>query len=325
MFDGLAIGDYFLNLLRAGVLNFISGRYAGLTDAFHTVFSVGLILSFMIQGFKVMGGDIQKSPRQMAVTAIWILVAIPITAPTTYYDFIFFPFFTAKDNLSLFLYSGNLDDMSIYAATQSSFYRMMSLAGDLISQGGVTELKPVVMGCAIGIIFGVYFFVLLGVTLFNEFALGIVLALGGIIIPLSAFPSCRGVLKSWIIDCLKYAAFCIVVAVIISILSIIMDELVAEVMRSSYDGDEATVDGSWTALFATLTLGAFGIYMMFKASEIAQALTGGVMSDGASGVSAITNGVTNTINTGSNLASIAAKSGNVGAMALKAAKGKLGG
>jgi hypothetical protein len=121
--------------------------------------------------------------------------------------------------------------------------------------------------------------------------MGILMLFGGLIIPIGAFISCRGIVKSWFIALSKYTVFFFIIALIVSVITKIIKMLVDQLMIDSYSGSGNTADNALSnpVFGATLVVGAFGAYMMLKAAEMAQELTGGIASDGAAGATALSN------------------------------------
>jgi len=132
----------------------------------------------------------------------------------------------------------------------------------------------------------------IGITLFCELSLGIIFLFGSIIIPISGFQSARGLGKSWLIAIFKYMSVFFVISFIISILNIISDITISELMNEIYINgqmDDDNIGLNSPTFGAVLLTGIFGIYLLLQAMEFTTEITGGVMSDAGKGVTSVTN------------------------------------
>lgn len=291
MFEQLTLGDWLVSMIRSAIGAFISGRFASLGEAIHTVISSCLVFAIVVHGVRVMTGDAVGSLKELVKTALWIILAIGITEPQNFSSLIFQPFYSVKDNFSSFILTGNTNE-TLYEAFSNTNSRMFAHANNILDEAGWTDIGMIFTAAIIYLIYGAYYCLFLGITLYCELSLGTIMLFGAIIIPLSGFQSARQLGKSWIVSLVKYFSVFIIVAFSIGLLNYISDMLIDALMQEVYIQDELNDQafGLDSPVFGgTLLVGVFGCYLLFQAMEFAAELTGGVMSDGAKGVTSVTN------------------------------------
>ena len=301
-----SFGDYLSDQIRGASEFVIAAKYSGFATAIMPTIHACLIFCLMIYGIRIVTGDEISTMKQAGITAVWVIVGIGLTTPSMFNYFIYTPYFALKDNLTAFIMIGDTSD-TIYTAFSNANYRMFAHAANIMDKAGLTDVSMWVTAIAIYIIYGAYYVVFLAVTLYCEMAVNLIMLLGAFIIPLSGFQSMRGMGKSWLLSLFKYFAVFVVIAFIVSLLNIISDALITSLMQEVYVSRNGGMDSNAVKLDspifgATLAIGAFGLYLMYQAMEFASEMTGGVMSDGKAGMTAISNTVKSSMkNMGVNL------------------------
>lgn len=293
MFEQMAVGDWLSNMIRMAIHSFISGKYRDLNQAIWLLMSGTLIISIIIYGFRIMFGDLLSTGKSLLKTCVIAVIAISITQPEIYQSLILDSIFKTKDNLSSFIMSGD-SKTSMYEAFSNTNYRMFAHASNIIDAAGNLDFRLYAIAGSIYLIFGTYYCLFIGVTLFSELALGVLILFGVLIIPLSAFELFRGMLKNWLKSIMKYIAVFVVISFIVSMLNIISNILIENLMQEIYTDSSNSLDGDAIGLNnptfgAVLLIGVFGSYLLFQAMEFASEITGGAMSDGKAGVTSVTN------------------------------------
>lgn len=296
MFLELTLGDWLVSMIRSAISAFINGRFEALGLSIHPLISAALTLALLFHGMRVMIGDAVGSMKALLRTAILLVAAIGATMPDIYHDFFYEPLFLVKDRLSSFIMLST--NGTIYEAFSATNERMFAHASNIMDTAGWDDFKLFFVAGSIYIIYGLYYALFVGVTIYCELCLGILMLLGSLIIPISAFESARLLLRSWLIAIIKYLTTFVIIAFIISFLNIISDMLVDALMKEVYTKRELNTEaiGLDSPVFGgTLLIGVFGIYILYQCMEFASELTGGVMSDGSRGVTSITNTATSAV------------------------------
>ncbi len=290
--ETMTLGDYLAGFIAEGGTEFIRHRITGLGLNVSTLINSCLLCSITIYGIKFMAGELATTGKQMIIMFVWLILGMGITSESIYLD-LMFTIFEVRDNLTAYLMLGNTD-YSIYQSFSIANNKMFVHAVNLFNAAGWTDIFMILTAASIFLIYGIYYFLFIAITLFCDLSLIILMIFGAIIIPISAFQSCRGLMKSWLTAILKYCTVFAVVGVIVSILNFISTDLIGQLMSSVYVNNDLIEDKldamfELTILGGVLMVGAFGIYLLMSAMEFATEMTGGVMSDGGKGVSAITN------------------------------------
>ena len=311
----MVVGDFLLNLINQGAVTLLETKGGELLNSIHTVVYVTLILSITIYGVLIMTGDMASSGKKLLITCLWVVVAMEVTNPEFYFNFVITTVIQTKNNLASFLLAGD-NGNTLFEGLSVSFSKIFGHALALIDSGGMTNLAPVLAGLSIFVIYGIYYASIVANLLFCDLVIYVLFLLGLMIIPLSAFQTFRGIFKSWVTIISKYCLVFIISAMIISLLNNVNTYLIQQLLIESYQNGEVE-SGILSPYFgATLLMGIFGAYLMTKAMELSGELTGGAMSDGSTGMKSISNTVKsglNGLNQGSNMA-------GKGIKALKAAR-----
>lgn len=300
----MTIGDYLSGYIMDGGKSFIEARFEGLGFNIATVIRSSLLCSLTIYGIKFMMGEMASSGKQMLTTFVWVLLAMGVTTGDFYMAWVFDTIFEVKGNLASYLMYGS-GDWTIYQSFSLANSKMFLHGMNLFKAASFYDVFQWASATAIFIIFGLYYFLFIAITLYCDFALCILILLGAIIIPISGFQSARGLMKSWVVAVIKYCAVFVVVGVIVSLLNVISTDLIGELMFSIYaKGDlnnsiESASQEQYMLFGGVLILGCFGVYLLLQAMEFATEMTGGVMSNGAQGATALVS----SIKAGSNAAS----------------------
>lgn len=294
--DSIAVGDYLLNLIRLGSLDLLTDKGQGLVDSIHTFLSSALLFSILVYGVRIMAGDLAGSGKELALTSIFVVLAISITTPNIYYDFIIKPVIETRDNLSVFIVNFKYNQ-SLFESIGASFYRMFGHGKALIDSGSIMSgnITPILAGIAVFVIYGIYYTLIVANLLFCELVVFTLFLLGLLIIPVGAFKTARGCLKGWVIALVKYNFVFIIVCMIISIVNAINEPIINKMLVESYQNGEIK-EGLLNPNFGmVLIMGCFGAYLMSKSMEVAAELTGTTATDGAIGAKSLANTVTSSV------------------------------
>lgn len=306
MFEDYTIGEYLINMIRMGVGGFISGKFLGLGKAIHAFISSALILCVVVHGIRSMAGDIVNSGKELAITSVLLLIGIGITEPSVFSNMIYTPIVSTKDNLASFVMI-NSSSASIFDAFSEANSRMFAHASNIVDIAGWSDIDLWGMAFIIYLVYGIYYLLFIGITAYTELSLGVVMLLGSLILPLSAFQSARQLGKSWIIAVIKYSFAFVIISFLVGIMNIITDQVITALMNEIYiensiDGDVIGLDSP--TLGGVLLFGVFGGYMLFQSIEFAAEMTGGVMTDGAKGVTSVVNTAKTSLKTMNTLGSM---------------------
>lgn len=319
MYDSIAdylyngtIGDYIVENIRSASEYLIQGKYSQLSQAIHPTISIALVFAITVHGLRVMTGDAISTLKQLIITSVWVVIALTLVTPSIFFNVVYLPFFEVKDSLTAYLMVGS-HDKTVYGAFSEANIRMFAHAGNILDKAGMTDVSMIATALIIYIIYGAYYAIFVAVTLYCELAVNILMLLSCLIIPLSGFQSGRGLGKSWLIALIKYFVVFVIIGFIVSLLNIISDAFISELMAEVYSNRGGGMDTDAVQLNSpifggTLICGLFGVYLMYQAMEFASEITGGVMSDGKTGATAIGN------------AANAARQSSLGGMAKKGIK-----
>jgi len=317
MFQDMALGDWFANIIRFSVDRLIFAQFTDLGEGFIVTFKVLLTFSILIYGLRIMTNDSNGTVKQMAITCVWVVLGIGITGPSFYLSYVYEPILEFKNGLASLFIAGD-SGVTMAAAFSDTNSRMFLHAEKVLEASSTIDPANWAIAFSIFVIYGLYYAAFIGISLFCELSLAITILMGIFIIPLSGFQVARGMGKSWVIAVIKYSSVFVVLAVIISLLNMMGDMMITELMNELYINnqlDEDAVKLSSPILGGVLLVGIFGIYMMMQVMEFTTEITGGVMSDAGKGVTSIANTAKTTAN--------AISSGRrVGGSALSALKAK---
>ncbi|MUK91896.1 hypothetical protein GNP80_05530 [Aliivibrio fischeri] len=276
-----SVGDFLLDGIRTGAFNLIADKGADLFNMTHTLISSLLTCSIVIYGVRYMLGDMESTNKNLFTTCVWVILAIGITEPSSYFNMIVLPILQTKDNLAIFFISNRWDGGSLFSNISDSFSRMFGHALALIDSGSfVSNFTPILAGLLIGAVYGVYYFLAVSNMLLCELILMLLMFFGLLILPLSGFQLARGLAKSWIVSIIKYALISIITTIIISLLDAINKPIIQKLLVDSYQNGEIE-DGILSPYMGlVLVIGGFGVLLMRLTMEIAAEISGGVMSDG---------------------------------------------
>ena len=321
MFADITIGDWLSDIIRFAVGAFIDDSFGELTLAIKTVIRSSLVFCLLAYGVRFMTGDSNGTFKQLTITCVWVILALGITSSGFYKSFIYTPIFEVKDNLTAFI-MGAPDGKSMYQDFSETNSRLFDHASNVLkasNSGLTTDFGLLGIALSIYVIYGVYYCMFIGITLFCELSLGIIILFGSIIIPISGFKSARGMGKSWVIAIVKYASVFFVIAFIVSLLNVISNLMIDGLMEEVYikgQLDDGNVGINSPTFGGVLLIGVFGIYLLLQVMEFTTEVTGGVMSDAGKGVTSVTNAAKN----GVNALSSGSRMGGSALSALKAAK-----
>lgn len=288
----LTPGDLILTYVKIGFTT-ITNKGSDALPHFGLFFGSLLTLALIIHGTLLIVND--GKPKEAAKTAVWALIAWSFVDSKFYESFLVNPLITTRDNLAIFLMPS--DDGTIFQSVQGSFAKLSGFGFSLIDSGGVTNITPIVIGLAVLLICGLYYLAILANLLFCEISLYLLFFFGLFIIPLGAFESARPMFKSWCGAIAKYVGVFIMIGALVGIIDAAMRPLLQDVISASYSSEGYKQGSSSIYLASVLALGSFGSYLLFKAMELTTEITGGVMSDGATGSQSIVNSAKTTLNT----------------------------
>lgn len=314
----VTVGDFLLNEVRNGGFAVIFSKGAGLAESAHVLLSFGIVVSIIIKGMLMMYGDLISTSKSLLKMSLWAVVGIAITQPSVYMNLVVQPSIEVRDNLSIFLVSndGYLKYNSIFEAISGSFNYMFNYAWNLVEDGSLTSPAPALAGLVVFIVYGVYYFSVVVNLVLCEIVLSFLFAMGLIIIPLSAFETLRGTLKSWATLIMQYSMVIICSSLFISILNSINTHAISKLAEiKGIDG----ILSPWMGL--VLLVACFGVLIMKTAFDVAAHLSGGMLGAGKDGGASISSGLKSV---GSAVNGISRGGRGVSSLA-KAAKAKVSG
>lgn len=174
-----SVGDFLLDGIRTGAFELISNKGLDLFNMTHTLISSLLTCSIIIYGVRYMLGDMAGSNKGLMTTCIWVILAIGVTEPSSYFNMIVLPLLQTKDNLAIFFISDNWNGGSLFSNISDSFSRMFGHAKALLDSGSfMSNFTPILIGLLIGGIYGIYYFFAVANILLCELILLLLLFLG---------------------------------------------------------------------------------------------------------------------------------------------------
>lgn len=289
----LAIGDFFLQSVRASAFNLMSAKGSGLNLAVSDFISIGLLVAVTIKGILIMGGNLVGNAKSIFKMAVWALVAIGITTPSIYQSMVILPIIELRDNLSIYFVSNDgYRHESLFEAISGSFNYMFHYAFKIMADGGWRNPTPIIAGIAMGLVYGVYYVAIVLNLVLCEVILSFLFLMGLLIIPLSTFETLRGMLKSWLTLILQYSLVVICSSVFISILNNISMMAVENLIKIK--GVEG-ITSPWIGL--ALITACFGIVIMKVAFDVSAHLSGGMMGAGNDGMNSVKSSMGNVAGT----------------------------
>lgn len=270
---GDAVLQFFSKELSLGVfekMGVLSGALHGTIAAFLSVVVVGygtLLILNKVDGTK---DDLFK----MAVIA---MLAVSLT-PDIYMSMIVFPILEISQGLTIFM-SGS-EGGTIFEAINSTFFGVIDYGFKMISEGGVTDLMPVIAGIiTIGSFLAAYSLFAISV-IFANFMLSIIFMFGFILIKLCVFKVWRPVFKTWVQSVVKFSFVPIlsttIVAFSASLVQNVMNGLIEKKLDPDVTSESLMASNEYWIIILT---GVVCAYAMSKVIETAAELTGGVAND----------------------------------------------
>jgi hypothetical protein len=290
------IGDVLVQFFDYVVYGLIGEKFEPLNNALHFLLSSMLLFVVFFQAILSMMGKWAVAYKQIAITAVWLIVAMIITRPETYNYYIVESISQFVVGLGQFFVGGNIKGGTTFMAVDNLFVRMFSLIDQMTDLLDTWDFLSLLLLVLLGAIFGALYAMFTIIIVFSKFALAILLLFGGLVIQFSAFKSARGTLKTWLQAVFKYALTVVLATVIIVITSqlciVIFDVFISQAAgqsdclndlncRMSEDGwkdiDPSDIFGS---LYWLLGLaGMVSVFLMWKVIELTSEITGGVATD----------------------------------------------
>lgn len=300
----VTVGDFLLNEVRNGGFSVIFSKGSGLSESAHLLLATGLIVSIVIKGILIMNGDLIGSGKALLKMSLWAVIGVSITNPSVYMDFVVLPSINIRDNLAVYLVSndGYKEYNSTFEAISGSFNYMFNYAWKLVDSGSITSPAPVLAGLIVFIVYGLYYFSIVVNLVLCEVVLSFLFAMGLLIIPISAFETLRGILKSWITLILQYSMVVICSSLFVSILNSINAHAISKLAEMK--GIEGILS-PWMGL--VLLVACFGVLIMKIAFDTSAHLSGGILGSGKDGSSAVSSGLSSAASSMNGIKSLGAK------------------
>ena len=108
-----------------------------------------------------------------------------------------------KNNLTAFIMIGNTSE-SMYQSFSDTNSRMFAHAANVLEAADTIDPVMWIIAGSIYIIYGIYYCLFIGINLFCELSLGVLMLFAPLIIPISAFQCARGMGKGWLVAIIKY-------------------------------------------------------------------------------------------------------------------------
>lgn len=285
----ITVGDFLLSSIRSSGFSLIGLKGEGLASAVHTFMSIGLVAAIVIKGVLIMYGDLVGTGKSLLKMCLWAVIGIAITEPSLYSRLVITPSIEIRDNLSIFMVSSDdyiSSNGGIFEAISGSFNYMFNYAFSLFKEGGMTNITPIIAGLVVSLVYGLYYFSIVVNMVLCEIILNFLYLFGLLIIPLSAFETLRGTLKSWATLIAQYSLVVICSSMFISILNNINKQAIENLSQiKGVDG----ILSPWMGL--VLLVAAFGVLIMKVAFDVAAHLSGGMLGAGKDGGASVSSGL----------------------------------
>ena len=315
----ITVGDFLLNSVRESGFSLIGAKGVDLAEAVHTFISIGLVVAIIIKGLMIMHGDLVGTSKSLLKMCLWAVIGIAITEPSLYTSLLIMPSIDIRDNLSIFMISNDdyeASNIGIFGAISDSFNYMFNYAFALFNEGGMTNITPIIAGLVVSLVYGLYYLSIVVNMVLCEIILNFLYLFGLLVIPLSAFETLRGTLKSWATLIAQYSLVVICSSMFISILNNINRQAIENLSQiKGVDG----ILSPWMGL--VLLVAAFGVLIMKVAFDVAAHLSGGMLGAGKDGGASVSSGLKSV---GSAIGGIGKGAKGVNSLA-KAAKAKASG
>lgn len=288
--DNSTIGDTVLAVFAYIRNSIIVDKYGDINNAIHNFLFSVLGLVMVIRAILGMSGRITVHMREIGISAIWLLIALSVSAPSVYVEWLVIPI-TSIGGAFTSLLTNNYG--SAFEGINILLSNTLSIIDQMQSELGVTDLlyKLILFVCGglYVLLYGMYIIV----VVYSQFSLTILFLFGGLIMQISAFKTCRGMLKSWGQAVAKYTLVSVVAALIMGITYGFASLVLAEYL-DFLGSDAANFDAStgFNYLFwLFVAVGFVGVILMMKAIEITTEMTGGIATDMSQSFNAAANGV----------------------------------
>lgn len=302
--------------LEKAITSQVSTNFESLYSVVFPLWSVGIVLYYVIVAWEVIYGDKQIVINEFITKFMVLAVISAFLGASAVYTSNVVPFvMNSGQEIASKIVSG--DGQSTGALIDEMLGKIITIgqkAYDDIGNAGwsdkfgyvlVFALKFLVLTAAGGafIVYSAAYLIMAMVMV------GILLSLGGIFIMFAAFPSTRQMFTSWVGSCLNYIFLNISYAILFSLMIKYMDKFIAQ---NDLTGNSAL----WNVLIVGLSF-AVGCFLLQQVAVLVSQLTGGV---GINGLVGSVNGFAKQAFNGSKLAGRGAGkvAGKVGNLAAKA-------
>ncbi|EKO3958193.1 type IV secretion system protein [Vibrio fluvialis] len=282
------IGDVLVQFFDYVVYGLIGEKFEPLNNALHILLSSMLLFVVFFQAILSMMGKWAVAYKQIAITAVWLIVAMIITRPETYNYYIVESISQFVVGLGQFFVGGNIKGGTTFMAVDNLFVRMFSLIDQMTDLLDAWDVLSLLLLVLLGGIFGALYAMFTIIIVFSKFALAVLLLFGGLVIQFSAFKSARGTLKTWLQAVFKYALTVVLATVIIVITSqlciVIFDVFISQAAGQSGMSEDGWKDIDPSDIFGSLywllgLAGMVSVFLMWKVIELTSEITGGVATD----------------------------------------------
>jgi len=290
------IGDVLIRFFDYVVFGLIHEKFESLNSALHKLLTAALLFVVFFQAIMSMLGKWSSAYKEVAITAVWLIVASGLTKPDVYNYYIVDSVSQFIVGLGQFFVGGTIKSGTTFMAVDNLFVRMFSLIDQMFELLDSWDILEMLLLVILGAVFAILYAMFTIVIVFSKFSLAILFMFGGLVIQFSAFKSMRGTLKTWVQSIAKYA-LCVVLATIVIVITAQLCIVVFDVFISSVSGQEDCLndincrmsDDGWkdidpsdmfgSAYWLLALAGLVAVILMMKILELTSEITGGVATD----------------------------------------------
>lgn len=269
-------GDAILAFFLVQTKRLLFDKMFLLDGAMHGLIVVAMVITILFFGaLLIMGkyGTYEDLWKMFLTASI-----VSSVTPSIYFNYITLPVVNISNGLTIFLSDANYE--TPFAAVTSSFGTVIYMGWQLIQNGGVTDLAPVLTGLCVLTIFGAAYILFVIVCVFAAFMLSICMMFGFILLKLMIFKTWRPVIKTWIQSVLKFAMVPVFSTLVVAFSSELVNACMRRIVASRTMNSSLEVsDITGIEFYIVLITGALTVYVLLKSIEMTAEITGGVAND----------------------------------------------